>query len=154
MGGITQFGERAGQQIIKTVREHARRMINEAPPRARWQQQQPSQTVSTGGVKVYTLAIRGNADGGSIDFSATGTTTVTGSINFDDDENDVKTAIIGADASVLTNGAILRWNVIKIKFSDPSYSIRITANNLTRETNGISPTPELSYCFEPLAGWE
>lgn len=105
-------------------------------------------------VRVYTLAIRGNASAGTIDWSVLlGEASDTGTWNFDDDDVDIKTSLTAFDAAVLTGGGDLRWNVIKIKFSDPDVTLRVTGQALTRETNGIEPKVELSSCYEPSAWW-
>jgi hypothetical protein len=106
-------------------------------------------------VRVYTLAIRGNASAGTIAWSATdGGSPTTGTFNFDDDDADVITALTSFDSGVQAEGGKLRYNAIKIKFTDSTQRLRITSSSLTRETYGVEPLPELSYCDEPASWWE
>lgn len=103
---------------------------------------------------VWTLAIRGNASAGTIDWEVElDTASDSGTWNFDDDHLDVKSSLLAFDASVYTKGGDLRWNVIKIKFSSPNVRLRIVGQTLTREANGIEPKAELASCYEPLVGW-
>jgi hypothetical protein len=151
-----RFGEEAGRDIIRTVREHVRRMQNQPGTRARnrgTQQSQPPLEVANTD-PVYTLAIRGSASAGTITIVATKPgTTATITVNYDDDETDVATSLAGFDASVQTRGGDLRWNAIKIHLSNAEWNLRITAVSLTRETNGVVPKAELSYCPEPSNWW-
>lgn len=103
---------------------------------------------------IWTLAIRGNASAGTIDWEVElDTASDSGTWNFDDDHLDVKSSLLAFDASVYTKGGDLRWNVIKIKFSSPNARLRIVGQTLTRETYGIEPKAELASCYEPLVGW-
>lgn len=107
----------------------------------------------TGGgdtVRVYTLAIAGNVESGTISWEAVnGGTTVTGTFGFDDSAADVDTALSTFDASVVVEGGDLPYNAVKIKFSSDASRLRITSYSLVREEFGAKPIPELSYCFEP-----
>jgi hypothetical protein len=106
-------------------------------------------------VRVYTLAIRGNASAGTISWSAVdGGSPTTGTFSFDDDDADVITALTSFDSGVQAEGGTLKYNAIKIKFTDSTQRLRITSSSLTRDTNGVTPVPELSYCDEPASWWE
>lgn len=106
-------------------------------------------------VRVYTLAIRGNADSGTIPWAfADGATTGTGTFNYDDEAADVVSALSSLDSGVQAVGGELRFNVIKIKFSDSTQRLSITGNSLVRESYGVTPVPELAYCDEPVGWWE
>lgn len=122
----------------------------------------PAQAASGEFVKIYTLAIRGTADGGTIDWEGRKTAIVddvptvvteTGTWDFDSDESDIQTSLVGFDSGVLVIGGDIRWNVCKIKLSDPTASIRITATSMTREEHGITPQAELSWCYENENAW-
>lgn len=105
-------------------------------------------------VAVYTLAIRGNVTSGTISWSAQdGGTTVTGTFNFDDEGADIVTALTSFDSGVQARGGELRYNTIKIKFSDSTQRLKITSYSLVRDDYGIKPVPELSYCSEPASWW-
>lgn len=106
-------------------------------------------------VKVYTLMIRGNASGGTIGYSATdGGSPSTGTFAWDDEETDIATTLTSFDSGVQTKGGLLTYNAVKIKFSDNTHYLKLTTNSLTRETYGVTPIPELSYCTEPASWWE
>ena len=154
---VVQLGPDAVKQVAKTVRENARRIINERPRRARWQQQQPPIFSTPSGTRVYTLAIRGTADGGTISWEAKKivivddeptTVTETGTWDFDADETDIQSSLVSFDSGVLVTGGDIRWNICKIRFYDTTARLKITATSLTREEHGITPQAELSWCGE------
>lgn len=149
------LGKRALEQIRQLVRDERARYQNPEGHRARYQQTQPPQIVELANTDpVYTLAVRGSASAGTITIVATKPgTTSTITVNYDDDETDVATSLTSFDASVATRGGDLRWNAIKIHLSNSAWTLRITAVSLTRETNGVVPKAELSYCPEPSAWW-
>lgn len=105
-------------------------------------------------VKVYTLAIRGNAASGTITLTGSGGITGSVTIDYNDTGTDIQTALAAIDSGVvcLATGD-LRWNPAKIKLSDPDYILNVTADTLARETNGVDPIPELPYCPEPASWW-
>lgn len=88
---VVNFGIKAGKQIVKTVREHTRRMINEQPQRGRWQQQQPS---SQGCTRSYDLRLLWNPTAAALTISVR-YNAVTEVIDLDgfSDETDVMTAV-------------------------------------------------------------
>lgn len=113
-------------------------------------------------VKVYTLAIRGTAATGTISWEARkiedvmGTPTLvtdSGTWDSDYDGDDILASLVSFDSGVLVIGGDIRWNVVKIKFADPTASLFITATSLTRETHGITPQAEMSWCYENEDAW-
>ena len=106
-------------------------------------------------VKVYTLAVRGNASAGTISWSAVdGGSPTTGTFAYDDDETDIYTDLVAFDAGVQVRGGTLLYNAVKIKFSDSTPRLSISSTSLTRADYGVLPTAELSYCHEPASWWE
>lgn len=119
-------------------------------------------SVSVAFKRIYTLAIRGTADSGTISWEAKKTVIVddeptivteTGDWDFDADETDIKSSLIGLDPGVLVSGGDIRWNVCKINFYDTTARLKITSTDLTREEHGITPQAELSWCAENENTW-
>lgn len=146
MGGIIQFGERAGQQIIKTVREHARRMINEAPPRARWQQQQPLQACT----RSYVIRLWWNPTAATMTLDVRyNSVTETISIGRTDDAAAVKTAIdahsefVAASVTCTVTGSGEIWQGNKLIELPSGASIVDHAATMTRRSI-YDPNPEFT----------
>lgn len=103
------FGETAGKQIAKTVREHARRTVNEQPHRGRWQQKENGGTIRWGkvtgssGCGVYSveLGTLGNASAsGSEGCSGCGTVASSGTSDCSIEINYPESRVIGSGVFV------------------------------------------------------
>lgn len=102
-------------------------------------------------VKVYSLCVRGHADGGTVSVTIVGGSTYT--IDWNASESSILTTLSAADAGVQVQGGNLKYNVIKIRFSTDATILYVSNDSLTRAEYGVAPKPECSACFEPARYW-